>query len=163
MSDRTPSDLTDEELLEAILTLGGRLLHAARKKLAEMGSLTDDPRWKAPPALRFEIQLANLFIGAIDAFDVMTAILRRRPFQQAFNGMRFQMETVALIRWMTEPTEPQVPQERAYRVLCGQITRYARLLIQDAGRDREALQVVHAVRRWANAFERSRRKTVSNT
>jgi hypothetical protein len=58
------------------------------------------------------------------------------------------METVALIRWMTEPTEPHQRQERAYRVLCGQITRYARFLMQDAGRDREALQGVHAVRRW---------------
>jgi len=113
-----------------------------------MGSLTDDPRWEAPPPLRFEIQLASLFFGALDAFDVTTGILRRRASQQAFNGLRFQMETVALIRWMTEPTDPYQRQERAYRVLCGQITRYARFLIRDAGRDREALQGVHELRRW---------------
>jgi hypothetical protein len=113
-----------------------------------MGSLTDDPRWEAPPPLRFEIQLASLFFGALDAFDVTTGILRRRASQQAFNGLRFQMETVALIGWMTEPTDPYRRQERAYRVLCGQITRYARFLIRDAGRDREALQGVHKLRRW---------------
>lgn len=148
MSDSTPSDLTDEELLEAILTSGTQLFHRARLRNAEMGSLTDDPRWEAPAPLRFEIQLASLFLGALDAFDVTTAILQRRASQQAFNGLRFQMETVALIRWMTEPTEPFQRQERAYRVLCGQITRYARFLMRDARRDREALQGVHAVRRW---------------
>jgi hypothetical protein len=86
--------------------------------------------------------------GALDAFDVTAAILRRRASQQAFNGLRFQMETVPLIRWMSEPTEPGERQERAYRVLCGQITRYAKFLLEDAGRDRDALQGVHAVRRW---------------
>jgi hypothetical protein len=48
ISDRTPSDLTDEELLEAILTSGARLMDRARQRNAEMGSLTGDPRWKAP-------------------------------------------------------------------------------------------------------------------
>jgi hypothetical protein len=148
MSESTPSDLTDEELLEAILTSGAQLFHRARLRNEEMGSLTDDPRWEAPPPLRFEIQLASLFFGALDAFDVTTGILRRRASQQAFNGLRFQMETVALIRWMTEPTEPDQRQERAYRVLCGQITRYARFLIRDAGRDREALQGVRVLKRW---------------
>jgi hypothetical protein len=148
ISDRTPSDLTDEELLEAILTSGARLMDRARQKNAEMGSLTDDPRWEAPTPLRFEVQLASLFFGALDAFDVTAAILRRRASQQAFNGLRFQMETVPLIRWMSEPTEPGERQERAYRVLCGQITRYAKFLMEDAGRDRDALQGVHAVRRW---------------
>jgi hypothetical protein len=120
----------------------------ARQKNAEMGSLTDDPRWEAPTPLRFEVQLTSLFFGAIDVFDVTAAILRRRASQQAFNGLRFQMETVPLIRWMSEPTEPGERQERAYRVLCGQITRYAKFLMEDAGRDRDALQGVHAVRRW---------------
>ena len=153
MSERTPSDLTDEELLEAILTSGARLMHRARLKNAEMGSLTDDPRWEAPTPLRFEIQLASLFHGAIDAFDVTNEILRRRASQQAFNGLRFQMETVPLIRWMTEPTDPHERQERAYRVLCGQITRYGKLLMEDAGRNREALQGVHAVRRWGKRLQ----------
>jgi hypothetical protein len=153
MSDSTPSDLTDEELLEAILTSGAQLFRRARQRIAEIGSLTDDPRWEAPAPLRFEIQLASLFLGALDAFDVTTGILRRRASQQAFNGLRFQMETVALVRWMTEPTEPQDRQERAYRVLCGQITRYARFLMQDAGRDRDALQGVHVVRRWGERLQ----------
>lgn len=98
MPDRTPSDLTDEELLEAILKAGTHLLHQAQIKNAEMGSLTDDPRWEAPTPLRFEIQLASLFFGAIDAFDVTTAILRlqRTPLSDGNDP---------LIRWMAEPTE----------------------------------------------------------
>jgi hypothetical protein len=148
MSETTPADLTDEELLDAILKSAAQLFHRARLRNAEIGSLTDDPRWEAPVPLRYEIQLASLFFVAIDAFDVTTEILRRRSSQQAFNGLRFQMETVALIRWMTEPTEPQDRQERAYRMLCGQITRYARFLMRDAGRDRDALQGIHVVRRW---------------
>ena len=81
-----------------------------------------------------------------------TEILRRRASQQAFNGLRFQMETVPLIRWMSEPTEHHERQERAYRVLCGQITRYAKFLMEDAGRNRDALQGVHAVRRWGECL-----------
>jgi hypothetical protein len=148
MSETTPADLTDEELLKAILMSGAQILHRATLRNAEMGSLTDDPRWEAPTPLRFEIQLASLFHGAIDAFDVTTEILRRRASQQAFNGLRFQMETVPLIHWMTEPTEPHERQECACRVLCGQINRYAKFLMEDAGRNRDALQGVHAVRRW---------------
>jgi hypothetical protein len=85
--------------------------------------MTDDPRWEAPLPLRFEGQLASLFLGALDAFDTTARILRARASQQAFNGLQFQVETLALIRWMTEPVEPRGRQERAYRVLCGQITR----------------------------------------
>lgn len=147
MGGTAPAALSDDELLKAIVESGGRLLRKAQERLAPI-AVTDDERWEAPLPLRVESQVAGLFLGALDAYDVTTNILRARASQQAFNGLRFQMESLALIRWMTESPEPSERQLRAYRVVCGQITRWGKFLMEDAGRDTDALQGVHDIREW---------------
>lgn len=53
-----------------------------------------------------------------------------------------------MIRWLIEPDDQKERQHRAYRFLCGQITRYTKLMLRDAGRDRDALSVVRSARDW---------------
>jgi hypothetical protein len=127
----SPEDLSDGELLEALVTRGGRLLASAKDRVAKIGSITDDPRWGGPIPLRFDSQLAVLFLGALDAYEVTTGILRERASQQAFNGLRFQVEALGLLRWLCEPEEARDRQIRSYRVLYGQISRWVKLLKED--------------------------------
>ncbi len=146
---KADNDFTDRQLLDELARLGARLLVAGQHRLAALGDVTDDPRWATCPLpLRFEAQLPVLVLGALDAFDVTIGLLRARASQQGFSTLRFQMETLALIRWMAEPTSAADRQHRAYRVTCGQVTRFGRFMMRDAGRDREALDGVRAVREW---------------
>jgi hypothetical protein len=48
----------------------------AKDRQAAEGSTTDDPRWASPLPLRFEVQLATLFLGALDAHEVTSNVLR---------------------------------------------------------------------------------------
>lgn len=148
MIPQPPPGLPDEELLEGIAEVGGRLLRTVKEKQAEVGSIRDDERWGGPIPLRFELQLATLFLGALDAYDITTGILRSRASQQAFNGLRFQLETLALIRWLVERPEPRERQKRSYRVLYGQISRWAKLLKEDTGGEPVASGVVERVVAW---------------
>jgi hypothetical protein len=140
--------MSDGEILEEVVTSGLRLHQAAQQKLASVPPIDDDKRWNAPIPLRFEAQLAVLFMGAIDAYDITTGILRHRASQQTFRGLRFRLESLALIRWLTEPTDHAARQHRAYKVVCGVITRWGKFLLPDAGKDRDALQGVRRVRMW---------------
>lgn len=153
MTGPSLTELSDEDLLEEVAKVGARLLQSGKRQLASIGNIHDDPRWKPPVPLRFELQLAVLFLGALDAYDVTASLLRARPSQQAFNGLRFQLETLALIRWMSEPPDDAGRRNRAYRVACGQLQRTGKFLLEDAGRNREALQIVHAVRAWARRLQ----------
>ncbi len=119
------------------------------KQHATLGSVADDPRWGSSPLpLRFELQLAVVSIGALDAYDVAVSLLRARASQQAFGALRYQMESIAEIRWLVEPDDQKERQHRAYRFLCGQLTRYGKFMLKDAGRDRDALDVVRSARDW---------------
>jgi hypothetical protein len=110
--------------------------------------LTDDSRWGGPLPLRFELLVTTLFIGALDAFEVASNILQNRASQQAFGCLRFQMETLALARWLIEPDDPRDRQMRAYRVLYGQISRWRKLLREDVGDDPEGKGIVEQVEGW---------------
>jgi hypothetical protein len=147
---REPSGLPDEKLLVDIVKAGGKLLRLARAQVSTIGPITDDSRWGAPFPLRFELQFALLILGALDAYDVATGTLRARASQQAFGTMRFQVETLVLMRWLMDSTDERERQVRAYRILCQQISRWGRLLMADAGKDPGALEVVHAIRQWGS-------------
>jgi hypothetical protein len=145
----TDAKLSDAELLESISKSGLALLQTAQQQLAGLPSMQDDERWSGPPIpIRFEIQLAGLFMAALDAYDVTAGILRVRASQQAFSGLRFQLETLALIRWLVESSDPRERQHRAYKIVCGLITRWGKFLLADAGREQDALDGVRAVRTW---------------
>jgi hypothetical protein len=149
----TPAELaalTEPELLQHVIEGGGRLLEKAKQRLAAVGDLEDDPRWSAPLPLRFEPHLAVMFLGCIDAFAVGAQILGDRATQQAFGSLRFQMESFALINWLTEPSDPQARQDRSYMLTCDQIRRWQRLLIEDARRDRnrDAIDAAKHAREW---------------
>ena len=148
-------DLSDAELVSAIFDAGHTLYKPAVEQQEAMGSVADDPRWGSSPLpLRFELQLAVLFIGVLDAYDVAASLLRARASQQAFGAIRYQMESVAVIRWLVEPDEPKERQHRAYRFLCGQMTRSGRFMLKDAGRDRGALGVVRSSRDWGRKLRK---------
>jgi hypothetical protein len=70
------SEMTDVELLHEVAEYGERLLSVAKDRQAAEGSTTDDPRWASPLPLRFEVQLATLFLGALDAHEVTSNVLR---------------------------------------------------------------------------------------
>lgn len=123
-------------------------MRSAMQRLAEVGSIRDDVRWSSPLPLRFEGQLAVLFLGALDAYDTTTGILRAKASQQAFNGLRFQVEALTLLRWMIEPDDAQKRQVRAYRVLCGQLMRWGKLLKEDARGDPDAAEGVDRIEQW---------------
>jgi hypothetical protein len=145
----TLRDLSDEELLGSIYDSGIKLWKCAMEQHETAGSVADDSRWGSSPLpLRFELQLAVVSIGALDAYDVAASLLRARASQQAFGALRFQMESVAVIRWLVEPDEPKERQHRAYRFLCGQMTRQGKFMLKDAGPDRDALSVVRSARDW---------------
>jgi hypothetical protein len=123
-------------------------LRSAMQRQSEVGSIRDDERWSSPLPLRFEGQLAVLFLGALDAYDVTTGILRARASQQSFNGLRFQVEALTLLRWMTEPDDARERQVRAYRVLCGQLVRWGRLLKEDARGEPDAVEGEDTIEQW---------------
>lgn len=141
---------TDQQLLEELVKSGGELLKAGQQRLAALGDITDDPRWRAPIPVRFEQQVPVLFLGALDAGDATIRLLRARASQQAFHMLRFQIESIALIRWMAEPTDVAERQHRAYKVACGQVSQFGRFMMRDARQDRnrQALDAVRAVRDW---------------
>jgi hypothetical protein len=147
------ADRSDAELLDAIIEAGSLLLQSGKAQLASLGQVDDDPRWNSPVPLRFDLQLATLFLGALDSYDVTASLLRARASQQAFNVLRFQLETLALIRWMSEPPDEAGRRIRAYRVACGQLRRAGRFLLEDAGKNREALELVHGVRAWGRRLQ----------
>ena len=142
------SDMTDVELLHEVAEYGERLLSVAKDRQAAEGSITDDPRWASPLPLRFEVQLATLFLGALDAHEVTSNVLRNRASQQAFNGLRFQLETLALVRWLVKPTNATERQSRSYRIVYGQITRWRKLLTEDVARGADETDVVDRVNAW---------------
>jgi len=148
VSQKAPADLSDIDLLRGIAAEGERLLATSKNRQAAVGSITDDSRWASPLPLRFEVQLATLFLGALDAYEVTSNILRNRASQQAFNGLRFQLETLALIRWLVQPTGASERQARSYRVVYGQITRWAKLLKEDASRGAVDSDVLDRVNAW---------------
>jgi hypothetical protein len=135
MASEVSSELTDEELLHAMVDLGGDFVRTCQERQANVGKIQDDPRWTLSVLpLRFESQLHVLLLGAIDAFDVVAGLLRARASQQVFNVIRFQTETLAVIRWMVDSKDHSERQWRAYRVLCGQLARQSTLLLADAVR-----------------------------
>jgi hypothetical protein len=142
--------LSDRELLEGLAGSGEQLLTAAREQLAAMGDVPDDERWTdSPLPLRFELQMCVLFLGALDAYAATTHLLRARVSQQSFGSLRFQMESLALINWMTKSPDTAERRLRAYKVVCGQLTRWGKILKEDADKDRDALDGVHHIRNWA--------------
>jgi hypothetical protein len=145
--------MPDIDLLRGIAAEGGRLLATSKNRQAAVGSITDDSRWASPLPLRFEVQLATLFLGALDAFEVTSNILLNRASQQAFNGLRFQLETLALIRWLVQPTGASERQARSYRVVYGQITRWAKLLKEDASRGAVDSDVLDRVNAWKERLQ----------
>ena len=153
MSQKAPADLSDIDLLRGIAAEGERLLATSKNRQAAVGSITDDSRWASPLPLRFEVQLATLFLGALDAYEVTSNILRNRASQQAFNGLRFQLETLALIRWLVQPTGASERQARSYRVVYGQITRWAKLLREDASRGAVDSDVLDRVNVWKERLQ----------
>lgn len=148
-------DLSDVELVRSIAQAGYKIWKCAMEQHETLGSVMDDPRWGSSPLpLRFELQLAVLSIGALDAYDVVASLLAARPSQQAFGALRYQMESVAVIRWLVEPNDQTERQHRAYRFLCGQLTRFGKFMLKDAGRDRDALSVVRSARDWGRKLRR---------
>lgn len=142
------SQATGQELLDAIVKSGKELLTKGQQQLARLGDVTDDPRWGAPLPVRYDVQIPVLFLGTLDACDATITMLSARASQQAFHTLRFQIESLALIRWMSEPADAAERQHRAYRLACGQVRRFGRFMMKDAGRDKEALNGVRAVRDW---------------
>ena len=145
-------ETSDEQLLSELVRAGGELLVSGQHRLAALGIVPDDPRWSAPIPIKYEAQLPLLFLGALDAFDATAGLLRSRASQQAFHTLRFQIESIALIRWVSEPVEATERQHRAYQVACGQISRFGRFLMRDTRREREALDGVRAVRDWGRVL-----------
>jgi hypothetical protein len=135
-------DLSDAELVIAVAKAGHNLWKCTMDQLANLGSITDDPRWSSPFPLRFEAQLGILSVGAVDAYDVVASLLATRASQQAFGSLRYQMESFAVIRWLVEPDDQTERQHRAYRFLCGQIARQIRFLMKDSGRGGDVLEVL---------------------
>jgi hypothetical protein len=87
----------------------------------------------SPLPLGVDAQLRVLFLGAVDAFDAAASILRGRASQQVFNLIRFQVETLVLVRWLTEPrANARERQLRAYQLLYGQLSRMTKVLAADA-------------------------------
>jgi hypothetical protein len=143
MTGLPPDQLSDRDLLTELVRLGDEVVRACQERQAYAGRIVDDPRWTHSVfPLRFEVQVHSLFLGALDAFDVVVHLLDTRASQQAFNMIRFQVETLALVRWMAESDDPQERQWRAYRVLCGQLARWSKILTQDAAKDPAEAQEV---------------------
>jgi hypothetical protein len=94
------------------------------------------------------MQVATLFIGATDAFEIVSNILLNRASQQAFGCLRFQTESLVLLRWLVEPSNASDRQARAYRVLFGQINRWMKLLKEDVGDDAEGEEIMSQVAQW---------------
>jgi hypothetical protein len=55
---------------------------------------------------------------------------------------------------LVEPDDQTERQHRAYRFLCGQLTRFGKFMLKDAGRDRDALSVVRSARDWGRKLRK---------
>lgn len=135
MVDSQPSELNDQQLLEALVEVSGEFVRSCQEQQAGVGKVRDDPRWTVVLLpLRFEAQLQILLLGAIDAVDVVAGLLAARASQQVFNVIRFQTETLVVARWMVESDDPKERQWRAYRLLWGQLSRQSKILSADASK-----------------------------
>lgn len=127
--------LSDEDLLRTLTRLGGKAVRTCQEKQAAAGSIADDPRWSSSPLpLRFQSQVHVLFLGALDAFDAVAALLDQRASQQAFGMIRFEAETLAMVRWLSEPADEETRTSRAYGTVEAQLERWQRVLERDAAR-----------------------------
>ena len=103
-------DMSDADVLQSVAEAGRQLLKSAQQMLAKLPPMKDDERWSAPIPLRFEVQLAVLFMDALDAYDITAGILRNRasasvtrnvclaaPFEIALTAARTQAAVVSAL------------------------------------------------------------------
>jgi hypothetical protein len=118
VEETDPAQLSDEDLLKIVVRIGGKLLEAAQRQIGRVSAaVDDDARWSAPQPFRFDVAYRYLLQEALDAYDVGAGALLVRASPQGFHAVRFQAESFALLRWLTESEEHRVRQERWARVL----------------------------------------------
>jgi hypothetical protein len=152
------SEQSGAALLELVVRVGSQLHDSARIRLADSGRITDDPRWAdsgCPFPLGFDYQLHVLFLGALDSYEVGAGLMRRRASQQVFSTIRFQNETLCLVRWLTEPDDPTERRHRAYRLLNGQLRSLVFMFEEDLRSDvPEEVENVQKARGWLTELHR---------
>jgi hypothetical protein len=146
-----PRTLSDEDLLHAVVRPGAQLRLSAGLRLSKVPPARD--LWDAPIALRFDTQVCVLFMGALDAFDSVAGTLQTRASQQAPSSLRFQIETLATLRWLTEPRDTTERQTRSFALACRTIAAWAKLQMEDAGKNPDALAQVRQLRDWGRRLK----------
>ncbi|HTP24503.1 MAG TPA: hypothetical protein VMK12_02440, partial [Anaeromyxobacteraceae bacterium] len=147
--------MDDGALLDRIVDVAGAFLATTHQQLSgSFGQVTDDPRWPFMLPLKPEIRWAYLTTAALDAFDVAVGILQKRASQQAVGSIRFQMETLVIMRWLDEPVDPRERLKRSHRHMNGQLARMRHLLEGAPGDDPVASTALARAKEMELALER---------
>jgi hypothetical protein len=98
---------------------------------------TDLDGWKQPMALRFELQVRDLALPCVDALEVGGLVLQRRYSGMGIACTRFLQESLAVLRWLTRPTDPTARQARAFGLMQRDLPRLKRMTERLAANERD--------------------------
>jgi hypothetical protein len=83
--------------------------------------------WELPMPLRFELQVRELALPCADALEVGGLVLQRRYSAMGIHCTRFLQESLAVLQWLTQPTDPTARQGRSFGLMQRDLPRLKRL------------------------------------
>jgi hypothetical protein len=114
-----PADMTDKQLQQDIHDVGGRLLNALgsplQRSFAE-DAQDQDSRLPHPVIRSARGHVLMFFIQAYDSFGLALRGLNAHATSSALGPIRNIVETLALMRWLLEDSDPDQVRSRAYRL-----------------------------------------------
>jgi len=124
------ADMTDQQLLEAIHDLGGRLLNGLAPMIPETfarlpwSTEQSDPRFPHAMPVKVRGHVLSMTTEANDAFWLSLYGLHKYATAAALGAIRNVAETLAWTAWLLEDTDADVRRARSYRLTLNAIDSY---------------------------------------
>jgi hypothetical protein len=124
------TDMTDQQLLEAVHDVGGRLLNGPAPMIGETfarlpwSSEQSDPRFPHAMPVKVRGHVLSMTTEANDAFWLSLYGLNKYATAAALGAIRNVAETLAWTAWLLEDTDADVRQARSYRLTLNAIDSY---------------------------------------
>ncbi len=137
---RTASAMADAELRAALRSVAAGLAHAIDPARPAGLPAEGDPRWRFNLPAAVETQVPAMFAEASDAFSLAVTGLDDHASPASLAAVGRLAETLALTRWLLEPSEAGPRRERGYALAAAAIARLRTI----SGRAEEAGDADHA-------------------
>lgn len=124
------TDMTDQQLLEAVHDVGGRLLNGLapmiRETFARLPWSTEqgDPRFPHAMPVKVRGHVLSMATEANDAFWLSLYGLQKYATAAALGAIRNVAETLAWTAWLLEDADADVRRARAYRLTLNAVDSY---------------------------------------